>query len=273
MWKTSCIILLSLLCVGAPAWSLGATIEFRTAPDPVPPGSLTDVEVYVSTADQIGALQFLVEYNSVAATFVSAQLGSDLVGKMQITNVWENIPVVEPTPGTDSNIGVQIVGSGVSYFTGNSMLVVLTFRMADVNCAYTVITANKTCQYTHLSTINPLDTICNPIVIPGSLRTTCTSDAIIPRGRMQLLQNVPNPFNPSTTITFEIAETGTVHLKVFDVKGHLVRTLLQGTQSAGLQSVVWDGKDNEGRVLAAGTYFYQLSSSEGTATRRTLLLK
>jgi len=88
-----------------------------------------------------------------------------------------------------------------------------------------------------------------------------------------LEQNVPNPFNPATTIRFSIPEAGNVRLTVLDVNGRIVRTLVSGDRAAGEFPVVWDGKDDAGREVGSGLYFARLEAGELKATRKMVLLK
>lgn len=88
-----------------------------------------------------------------------------------------------------------------------------------------------------------------------------------------LHQNVPNPFNPTTVISFEVPATSLVDLGVFDLSGRRIRTLRHGTVEAGLVSVVWDGRDDAQRPVASGVYFYRLSDGRQVTTRKMLLLK
>jgi hypothetical protein len=89
---------------------------------------------------------------------------------------------------------------------------------------------------------------------------TSVSPAIdLPTG-YSLKQNYPNPFNPSTKISFDIPVLSTVTLKIFNVIGQEVRTLVHGTLPAGRQELVWNGTDDAGRTLASGVYFYSLSA-------------
>lgn len=89
----------------------------------------------------------------------------------------------------------------------------------------------------------------------------------------RLRPNLPNPFNPSTTIRYESAFAGPVRVQVFDAAGRLVRTLVDGRQSAGSHAVDWNGRDDAGREAASGVYLYRLGTEEGTLTRRMTLLK
>jgi choice-of-anchor B domain-containing protein len=88
-----------------------------------------------------------------------------------------------------------------------------------------------------------------------------------------LEQNAPNPFNPVTTIAFELARGGHVTLDVFDVAGSRVRTLADRTYAAGLHEVVWDGRNGTGNEAASGVYFYRMVAAGHRETRRMVLLK
>jgi hypothetical protein len=78
--------------------------------------------------------------------------------------------------------------------------------------------------------------------------------------RFELHQNYPNPFNPSTTIEFAVPTNARVDIKVFNLLGQEVRTLLSGTKAAGRYSLVWDGKDNSGSRVASGIYIYKMKA-------------
>lgn len=89
-----------------------------------------------------------------------------------------------------------------------------------------------------------------------------------------LQQNVPNPFNPVTTIAFELAEPARVSLQIHDAAGRRVRTLLAGeVRAAGPGEVSWNGFDDHGRPASAGVYFYRLEAGDRVETRRMVLVK
>ena len=92
--------------------------------------------------------------------------------------------------------------------------------------------------------------------------------------RLRLLQNVPNPFNPRTTIQFELAAADPVNLVVFDVTGRVVRRLLAGkSYGPGAHQVTWDGRDDSGRSVSAGVYLYQVETPGNREAKRMVLLK
>ena len=90
-----------------------------------------------------------------------------------------------------------------------------------------------------------------------------------------LAQNSPNPFNPSTTINYSVADGGSVHvsLKVYDVRGKLVSVLVNDVKDAGTYSVYWNGSDSRGNQVASGVYFYRLQAGTFEQTRKMVLLK
>jgi hypothetical protein len=94
-----------------------------------------------------------------------------------------------------------------------------------------------------------------------------------PPAGQQLEQNVPNPFNPLTEISFTMTETGRVRLAVYDLAGRQVRVLLDDVRQASRHEVTWDGKDGMGRTVASGLYFYKLETEQGSETKKMILLR
>lgn len=93
--------------------------------------------------------------------------------------------------------------------------------------------------------------------------------------RLVLHRNTPNPFNPRTEIAYDLPAgfAGRVQLAVYDVAGRVVRRLVDREQTAGRQSVVWDGRDDGGRAAASGVYLYRIRAGDETAVDRMLLVR
>ena len=101
------------------------------------------------------------------------------------------------------------------------------------------------------------------------------SESAIPTS-VSLSQNYPNPFNPSTTIEYNVEQSGHVTLNVYDVMGRLVKTLVNNHREAGHISgyqVKWDGLDNAGQQVSAGIYIYSLQTQGVTQTEKMVLMK
>lgn len=92
-------------------------------------------------------------------------------------------------------------------------------------------------------------------------------------GISSLGQNAPNPFGRTTAIDYSLAQAGEARLKVYDTEGRLIRTLLQGSQDPGKHTVLWDRRNDAGSEVAAGVYYYELSSAGGTASRTAVVIE
>ncbi len=88
-----------------------------------------------------------------------------------------------------------------------------------------------------------------------------------------LRQNVPNPFNPVTVISYQLPQAGHVKLDVYNVAGKLVTTLVDEAQQPGLKSVTWDGTDAKGNKVASGVYLYRIEAGDDVAKKMMVLLK
>ncbi len=95
----------------------------------------------------------------------------------------------------------------------------------------------------------------------------------VTRYEYKLGQNVPNPFNPVTTIAYQLPARTNVELNVYDVNGRLVRRLVSQSQGAGSYSITWAGKNDYGEPVASGVYFYRLNTGSFVKTRKMVLLK
>lgn len=103
------------------------------------------------------------------------------------------------------------------------------------------------------------------------------SVSIIPRD-FALLQNFPNPFNPETWIPYKLAQDALVTVRIYNLKGQLIRTLALGQQTVGTymtkdKAAYWDGRDDSGEKVASGMYFYTLQAGEFKATKRMIVVE
>ena len=88
-----------------------------------------------------------------------------------------------------------------------------------------------------------------------------------------LSQNYPNPFNPETKISYRLSTGGFTSLTVYDQLGRTIRTLVSQYQASGEHAVVWDGKDNAGKIVSSGVYFYSLKTGAIIESKKMVLLK
>ncbi len=114
----------------------------------------------------------------------------------------------------------------------------------------------------------------NNLILPVTLALEISDsyDETIPPSSA-LISNYPNPFNPETTISFNLAQDDLIDLEIFNIKGEKIRSLANGIYPAGSYSLVWKGLDDAGKPVASGIYFYKLKSKNIDVTRKMLLMK
>jgi plastocyanin len=138
-------------------------------------------------------------------------------------------------------------------------------------------TASRSFQF-RFTTLGVVPYLCRPHSTLGMVGTVTvrapTGLDNTPSTVPVLFQNTPNPFNPNTRIDFVVPATGArvpVRLQVLDARGRVLRTLVSDELAPGRQSVVWDGREDSGRVVASGVYACRLNAG-GQATMRTMTL-
>ncbi len=102
--------------------------------------------------------------------------------------------------------------------------------------------------------------------------TNVESDESVPR-RFSLHQNFPNPFNPTTTIKYEVPTAGNVELKIYNQLGQETRKLANSIKPVGMHQVVWDGRNGQGKIVTSGVYFYRLRAGSFVQTRKMLFIR
>ena len=118
---------------------------------------------------------------------------------------------------------------------------------------------------------------CYTIPTPGSLNSECvtlsTSQTAISPQDYSLSQNYPNPFNPSTKIRYYLPDELYVSINIYDLNGYKVKSLIEGSSSAGFHSVQWDATNDLGEIVSAGMYFFTLKTNQFNETIKMLFLK
>lgn len=105
-----------------------------------------------------------------------------------------------------------------------------------------------------------------------ALSQAVDNNSLLPT-EFSLKQNAPNPFNPTTMISYDLPQATNVRLTIFNVLGQNVKTLVNDYQEAGTKSIVWNGTDNSGSTVASGLYFYRIEADDFQATKKMMMLK
>jgi hypothetical protein len=241
--------------IQTPGVNENAEFSLSLGSDRVLAGQTVTVNVSLAKVDALMGYGFTLNYDTNKFEFVNAAPASqDLMkstgGETPLFHSWnEN--------GKVSIANAVIDGSSIS---GGGEIVSLTFKVLNEfeDQARFEIAEGLVFDPKQLS---------NPAVVAGvlDLQSTPTEFA--------LLQNFPNPFNPETTIAYNLAETGDVSLQIYNVVGQVVRTLVAERQSAGRYQVRWNGADDRGVPVSSGIYFYKIMTGKNQDVRKLMLLK
>jgi flagellar hook assembly protein FlgD len=91
--------------------------------------------------------------------------------------------------------------------------------------------------------------------------------------KYSLSQNHPNPFNPITSLRYDLPNDGLVNITIYNMMGRIVKTLVNGSQTAGHKSIQWNATDDRNEPVSAGLYLYTIQAGEFRQTRKMVLLK
>ncbi len=175
-----------------------------------------------------------------------------LIGSMQ-TEAPYFISTGDDTPAQTANL---VVPAGASI---------------DINVLYQPMEVGTDEVSLIFSTDDPL----TPLVIvtlTGICGPVDNEDDVLP-AITSLRGNFPNPFNPETTINFSVKEAVPVTIEIYNVKGQLVKTLVNEAKAPGNHTVVWNGVDNNGRAVSSGIFFYKMNAGKYSSTRKMILMK
>jgi hypothetical protein len=168
--------------------------------------------------------------------------------------------VLGPFDRTEKHVvDVQLASLSGAVSPSEAEVGVFRFRVLDGSRASVRVVSFETAGAdwrveTHVSYANAVD-------VAGTPRVT------------RLVGNVPNPFNPTTEIRFELASRGAVGVSVYDVSGREVRRLVEGTMEAGPHSVVWDGRSDGGASVSSGVYFVRFHAGTHVESKRITLIR
>ena len=102
---------------------------------------------------------------------------------------------------------------------------------------------------------------------------SATNENILMPNQFRVYDAYPNPFNPVTTLRYQLPEANMVTVKIYDMAGREVKNLIGQQQSQGLHSIQWNGTNNLGKAVSAGIYLYQVQSGMYNQTNKMILLK
>jgi len=101
----------------------------------------------------------------------------------------------------------------------------------------------------------------------------CKNVSSLTDEEFRLNQNCPNPFNPVTSLRYDLPEDGLINITIYDMMGRVVKTLVNGSQTAGFKSVQWDATNDRNEPVSSGLYLYTIQAGEFRQTRKMVLLK
>ena len=107
----------------------------------------------------------------------------------------------------------------------------------------------------------------------GSDNSSLSSKVELTPESFTLYQNYPNPFNPSTTIKYNLNDNSYVNVSIYNVAGELVKTLFNGQQGKGKNSLIWNAKNNKNESVAGGLYIYSVTTENNIYSKKMMLLK
>jgi len=227
--------------------------QAKTAADEVGigvPGTVTtgesfDVPVVLSSAGDIQALSVALKWNPAIVTPTGATEG-DLVSGGGI--------MLQPSAGT---VDAAMLGGG-NTFAGTGSIAIVHFQAiasGDPALGIQTVTARDP-QNAPVA----VSVASSPLAVPGSIHVT------------ELQPVMPNPARNRATVAYSLAKAGPVDVAIYSVDGRLVKTLAHGTQDAGRYQIRWDGTDERGSTLHAGTYFVRLHAGDVTRSNRVTLV-
>jgi hypothetical protein len=242
--------------IGLPGANENAEFSLGLGSDRVLVGETVSVDVSLANVQALLGYGFVLNYETDKFEFVEASSAEqDLLkstgGETPLFQAWSE------QAGQISVANAVINGSTVS---GGGDVVRLTFKVLRE------FEDDARFEIADGIVFDP-NQLSNQAVVAGVLQIQSTPT------EFALLQNFPNPFNPETTIQYNLAESADVTLHIYNVVGQVVRTLVAERQPAGRYRVQWSGSDDRGVPVSSGIYFYQISAGKFQDVRKLMLLK
>jgi hypothetical protein len=231
----------------AGAQELGLSVELR--PTSVP-GEVEFSLVLSGNAHEVKGLSSVLAYDTSELGFVSARLSTEMSSPLGDVFFWHGCD--------DGRIEVDLAVLGTDVTVGGSgEVAVLKFAVLSEEYAVEIESADLR-GVENGSVDAELEGFESVEALPTEFR---------------LLQNVPNPFNPVTRITYHVPQRSVVSIRVYDVNGRLVRTLIDSVTDPGRRTAAWDGRSNSGVSVGSGVYFCTMEAPDFRESRKLMLLK
>ncbi|HCR16673.1 MAG TPA: hypothetical protein DIU35_04245 [Candidatus Latescibacteria bacterium] len=234
-----------------------ARLELVGRPSSSESGAILTVDALAANVSDLKGYALQINYDPAVLQFTSASAGRD-----NLLSQDGRLAEVFGTLSHDSEKGEILLASAVTFgdvAQGEGGLARLRFRLLDDHPQ------------------GDLLRIAEGVIIDGKFNLNRAENlgdrlTLVP-DEFALEHNYPNPFNPATTIRYAVPETGKVTLRIYNVLGQKVLTLVNNDQVAGYYSVRWNGKDRLNRAVASGVYLYRMEAAGFTKVHKMLLLK
>jgi hypothetical protein len=217
----------------------------------VAPGSVAAVPINITNGSNIYGFEAVLEFDPAVLEFDTLLLSETMANYLIITN-----PLEEGV--------VKVAASGSNVDGDEGIFATLYFNVSSDFTDETVIQVNNL-RWNEGE------------VVENAAQTTLSyalgiEEELLP-DVYALHQNFPNPFNPITTLRYNLPENSLVSITIYDIMGREVKSLINQTQDAGFKSVIWNATNDYGKPVSAGVYLYQIQADEFVQTKKMVLLK
>ena len=210
-----------------------------------------EIAVLVKTDREVAGVQLEIEFNPDDVVLLEPTL----------TSVSKSLELFYGTTNGSQRIGILDI-SGENYLSTGEQAVV------DIHAKGRDLSSIKINQ----AILVDRDAIPFTVEVSNELNREEVKSSSVP-GDFSLSQNFPNPFNPQTSIRYALPQDANVKLVIYNVLGQRVKTLADGHETAGYNTVWWDGKDENGDQVASGIYFYRLQAGKFSVIKKMMLMK
>jgi hypothetical protein len=247
-------------------WQLTGPTAYALRFSPPASGKLAEVQVKVMEQDVrpiVGGGSLVCEVHADAGGSPGSRIGNPV-----------QIPLAMLNPGTNNSVSLLSANADVD--AGTDYFVVLSLSQpSDTLAVLSDVSSsgNRSLSYNGSNWTAIAQNFRFRPVVASLAGATSTGERSDRPFAFDLQQNFPNPFNPSTQIHYSIPSKGHVSLKVFDLLGKEVATIIDGDENAGSHQVLWKGTNSAGRAVSSGVYFYRLQSGGLIKTQKMILMK